>query len=197
MSVIPAASGSRGVLDGSRFMTWFRDYWISVAAAAVLVWIVVVPLVYLIIFSFRSGTAAAPGDWTLANYAYVYTSSLTYEALGNTLIYTMMVATLSMAIAGGLAWLVERTDMPYRGAAWVMILLPIAMPGMLSSMAWILLLGPRTGLINVVLRVISRAVRLRRRHRPDQHLQPGRNDLRRKRARQHDAVPDAGRRASA
>ena len=122
------------------------------AAAAVLVWIVVIPLVYLIIFSFRSGTAAAPGDWTLANYIFVYTSHLTYEALGNTLIYTTAVATLSMAIAGGLAWLVERTDMPYRGAAWVMILLPIAMPGMLSSMAWILLLGPRTGLINVVLR---------------------------------------------
>ena len=152
MTAIPTASSIRRPLDSSRFVTWFRDYWISVAAAAVLVWIVVIPLVYLIIFSFRSGTAAAPGDWTLSNYIFVYTSHLTHEALGNTLIYTTMVATISMAIAGGLAWLVERTDMPYRGAAWVMILLPIAMPGMLSSMAWILLLGPRTGLINVVLR---------------------------------------------
>ena len=152
MTAIPTASSFRGPLDGSRFVTWIRDHWISLAAGAALIWIVIVPLVYLIIFSFRSGTAAAPGDWTLANYVFVYTSSLTREALGNTLIYTTMVATLSMAIAGGLAWLVERTDMPYRGAAWVMILLPIAMPGMLSSMAWILLLGPRTGLVNVVLR---------------------------------------------
>ena len=152
MTAIPTASSIPRPLDSSRLVTWVRDYWISAAAAAVLVWIVVIPLVYLIIFSFRSGTAAAPGDWTLANYIFVYTSHLTYEALGNTLIYTTAVATISMAIAGGLAWLVERTDMPYRGAAWVMILLPIAMPGMLSSMAWILLLGPRTGLINVVLR---------------------------------------------
>ncbi len=152
MTAIPTAGSIRGSRDSSRFVTWFRDYWITVTAAAVLVWIVVIPLAYLIVFSFRSGTAAAPGDWTLANYVYVYTSNLTHQALGNTLIYTTMVATLSMAIAGGLAWLVERTDMPYRGAAWVMILLPIAMPGMLSSMAWILLLGPRTGLINVVLR---------------------------------------------
>lgn len=135
-------------------MTWIREHWISIAAALILIWIVVVPLVYLIIFSFRSGTAAAPGDWTLHNYALVYARSLTYEALGNTLIYTVMVATLSMAIAGGLAWLVERTDMPCRGVAWVMILLPIAMPGMLSSMAWILLLGPRSGLINVMLRAV-------------------------------------------
>ena len=152
MTEIPAASGIRGSQDSSRFVTWFRDYWISVTAAAVLAWIVIVPLVYLIVFSFRSGSAAAPGDWTIANYALVYTSKMTHEALANTLLYTTMVATLSMLIAGGLAWLVERTDMPYRGAAWVMILLPIAMPGMLSSMAWILLLGPRTGLINVVLR---------------------------------------------
>lgn len=124
------------------------------AAAAILIWIVIIPLTYLIIFSFRSGTAAAPGDWTLQNYTLVYTSKLTYEALSNTLIYTTMVATLSMAIAGLLAWLVERTDMPGRGVAWVMILLPMAMPGMLSSMAWILLLGPRIGLINVVLRAM-------------------------------------------
>ncbi|MFN4281718.1 MAG: ABC transporter permease [Alphaproteobacteria bacterium] len=154
MSADPIAGGLRRPLDGARVAAWFRDHWISFAAAAVLIWIVVIPLIYLIIFSFRSGTAAAPGDWTLANYALVYTSKMTHAALGNTLIYTLMVATLSMAIAGGLAWLVERTDMPYRGAAWVMILLPIAMPGMLSSMAWILLLGPRTGLINVMLRTL-------------------------------------------
>ena len=154
MSDAPIASGMRRPMGGARAAAWFRDHWISLAAAAVLIWIVVIPLIYLIIFSFRSGTAAAPGDWTLANYALVYTSKMTHAALGNTLIYTMMVATLSMAIAGGLAWLVERTDMPYRGAAWVMILLPIAMPGMLSSMAWILLLGPRTGLINVMLRTL-------------------------------------------
>jgi iron(III) transport system permease protein len=154
MSVIQTAGSSRRPPDFARLVSWIREHWISVAAAVVLAWIVVVPLVYLIIFSFRSGTAAAPGDWTLQNYALVYTSRLTYQALGNTLIYTVMVATLSMVIAGALAWLVERTDMPYRGAAWVMILLPIAMPGMLSSMAWILLLAPRTGLINVALRAI-------------------------------------------
>lgn len=151
---LSVSHSSRKPLNGARMVAWLRDHWISLAAAAVLAWIVIVPLAYLIVFSFRSGTAAAPGDWTLANYALVYTSKMTHAALGNTLIYTMAVATLSMAIAGGLAWLVERTDMPYRGAAWVMILLPIAMPGMLSSMAWILLLGPRTGLINVMLRFV-------------------------------------------
>lgn len=152
MTTAATAEHIRASHSPTGILSQLRDHWISLAAAAFLIWIVIVPLVYLMIFSFRSGTAAAPGDWTLNNYILVYTSALTYEALGNTLVYTTMVASLSMAIAGGLAWLVERTDMPFRGVAWVMILLPIAMPGMLSSMAWILLLGPRTGLINVVLR---------------------------------------------
>lgn len=137
-----------------RFLSLLRDNWITVAAALILSWIVIIPLAYLIMFSFRSGSAVAPGDWTLNNYALVYARSMTWDALGNTVVYTFFVATISMIIAGILAWLVERTDMPYRGAAWVMILLPIAMPGMLSSMAWILLLAPRTGLINVFLRFI-------------------------------------------
>lgn len=154
MSATQTTGSSRGSLNFSRAKSWIREHWISIVTALVLAWVVVVPLVYLIVFSFQSGTAAAPGDWTLENYILVYARSLTYEALGNTLIYTVLVATLSMAIAGVLAWLVERTDMPCRGVAWVMILLPIAMPGMLSSMAWILLLGPRTGLINVVLRAV-------------------------------------------
>jgi iron(III) transport system permease protein len=50
------------------------------------------------------------------------------------------------------AWLVERTDMPGANWAWTMMLLPLAMPGILRSMAWILLLSPRSGIINVYLR---------------------------------------------
>jgi ABC-type spermidine/putrescine transport system permease subunit II len=64
MSVITTAGSRRGLRDESRLVTWFRDHWISLAAGAVLVWIVIIPLAYLIVFSFRSGTAAAPGGWT-------------------------------------------------------------------------------------------------------------------------------------
>jgi iron(III) transport system permease protein len=42
--------------------------------------------------------------------------------------------------------------MPFRNLAWVLMLLPIAMPGMLSSMAWILMLSKRTGVLNVAAR---------------------------------------------
>lgn len=138
----------------ARVGSFVRDHWIAVLGTVVLVWLVVIPLIYLITFSFRAGSPAQPTQWTLDNYRLVYGNSITYEALGNTLAYAAVVSFISLVIAAGLAWLIERTDLPWRNAAWMMMLLPIAMPGMLASMAWILLLGPRTGLINIALRAV-------------------------------------------
>ena len=78
--------------------------------------------------------------------------SQTYPALINTLIYAGVVSVISLTLATLFAWLVERTDMPGRNWAWTMMLIPLAMPGILRSMAWILLLSPNTGIINVGLR---------------------------------------------
>jgi len=51
-------------------------------------------------------------------------------------------------VAAGLAWLVERTDIP--GKVWIYAGVPmtLAMPGMLQAMAWVLLASPRIGFIN-------------------------------------------------
>jgi iron(III) transport system permease protein len=63
-----------------------------------------------------------------------------------------------IATAGGLAtailfaWLIERSDMPFRGVAWIVMLLPLAMPGVIFALTWMLLLMPEVGLINIVIR---------------------------------------------
>src|SRR5262249_54919913 len=53
-----------------------------------------------------------------------------------------------IVIASLLAWLVERTDIP--GKIWIYAGVPmtLAMPGMLQSMAWVLLASPRIGFLN-------------------------------------------------
>ena len=88
----------------------------------------------------------------MGNYRTVYLNQLTYPALLNTLIYATAVSAISLTFATIFAWLVERTDMPGTNWAWTMMLLPLAMPGILRSMSWILLLSPRSGIINVYLR---------------------------------------------
>ena len=125
---------------------------LSVGIAFLLVWIVGAPVVTLIVSSLRQGDFISPGRFTLDNYRTVFLGAQTYPALINTLIYAGVVSAISLTLATVFAWLVERTDMPGKNWAWTMMLIPLAMPGILRSMAWILLLSPNTGIINVGLR---------------------------------------------
>ncbi|MGH7823725.1 MAG: ABC transporter permease [Candidatus Binatia bacterium] len=126
----------------------------SFGIALLLLWVVGAPIVTLLVSSLREGSFISPGPFTLSHYKTVYFSSQTYPALVNTLIYAVTVSAISLMLATMFAWLVERTDMPGQNWAWVMMLLPLAMPGILRSMAWILLLSPKTGIINIWLRFL-------------------------------------------
>jgi iron(III) transport system permease protein len=65
---------------------------------------------------------------------------------------------LTLGIAVMFAWLIERTDMPLRNLAWALILIPMAIPGVLFALGWALLLSPKTGAVNLLLRSIINAL---------------------------------------
>ena len=125
---------------------------LSLIITFLLLWVVAAPIIMLLSSSLREGNFITPGAFTFGNYRTVYLSALTYPALVNTLIYAVAVSAISLTMATVFAWLVERTDMPGTNFAWTMMLIPLAMPGILRSMAWILLLSPRSGIVNVYLR---------------------------------------------
>jgi iron(III) transport system permease protein len=81
-----------------------------------------------------------------------YTYGPTYQALINSLLYATTGAISGLMIGLAFAWLIERTDMPFRGIAWVLIVVPIAIPSFLLSLGYILLLNPTNGVLNVMLR---------------------------------------------
>jgi iron(III) transport system permease protein len=115
---------------------------------------VATPLLFLLLGSFS--TADIPGRFSLTtfgldNYRQVWLDPDTYAVFGDTLIYVAGAASFSIAVAGMLAWLVERTNMP--GRIWIYAGVPmtLAMPGMLLGIAWILLLSPRIGFVNTLL----------------------------------------------
>jgi iron(III) transport system permease protein len=54
----------------------------------------------------------------------------------------------ALVTGGVLAWLVERTDLPFKGLARVMIALPMVLPPFLLAMGWALLASPRNGSLN-------------------------------------------------
>ena len=51
-----------------------------------------------------------------------------------------------------LAWVSERTNTPFKKLFMVMALIPFIIPGILSTISWILLLSPKIGLINIVIK---------------------------------------------
>ena len=118
----------------------------------VVLWLLVVPVVMLIVSSLRTGPPSLPGPWTLRNFAVAFSSDFFFRSLFNTFIVSTGATVAALALAIGFAWLIERTDMPFRGAAWVAVMLPLVIPGVLFALAWMLLLLPKTGLINVVAR---------------------------------------------
>jgi iron(III) transport system permease protein len=79
---------------------------------------------------------------------------LFYQALGTTIVISAIGTLLTLAIAVLFAWLIERTDMPLRNLAWALILIPMAIPGVLFALGWALLLAPKTGVLNIILRSV-------------------------------------------
>ncbi len=116
--------------------------------------IVLFPIGMLLLGSFWTARPGFPGTFTLANYIEAYTSLDTYRVLATTVLLVAAKTVLAVAFATTLAWIVTRTDTPFRGALEVLVTLPFFIPGLLEAIAWIMLLSPNAGTINVWLRSI-------------------------------------------
>jgi iron(III) transport system permease protein len=134
--------------------TFSRSRLLLVFVLIVVLWLLVVPVVMLIASSLRTGPPSLPGPWTMRNFAVAFSSEFFFQSLLNTFIVSTGATAAAITLAVLFAWLIERTDMPLRGAAWVAVLLPLVLPGVLFALAWMLLLLPKTGLLNVGLRAL-------------------------------------------
>jgi iron(III) transport system permease protein len=75
----------------------------------------------------------------------------TLEALKNSLVIAGGTTVLSTIIGVFFAWLVSRTDLPYKAAMKVLFLVPFMLPSFIGALAWKILLSPRGGHINRLL----------------------------------------------
>jgi iron(III) transport system permease protein len=120
-------------------------------------YLVLVPLIMLLYASVKSTEDKLPFEttgMTLANYVTVLTNPSMLSIFLNTFLFAAGSLTIGVPLAVVMAWLVERTAMPARRWIAALILIPMTIPSLLSAIAWIQLLDPRIGLVNVVLRNI-------------------------------------------
>jgi iron(III) transport system permease protein len=124
--------------------------------AGVLCVLVGLPLLVLFISSLKSAQAL-PFDsspLTLENYAEIYLDGTTYRLLGGTFLYAASSLVIGLSIAFAIAWLVERTDMPGSNLIYTGMFIPLAVPGMITALGWVLLLNPNNGVLNLALRAL-------------------------------------------
>jgi iron(III) transport system permease protein len=124
------------------------------AVVAIVAWIVAAPVLMLIYSGFTAEAGKLPFEasaLSLANYLRLLGDPKTYELLAVTAVFTVGSTAIGVSVAIVFAWLIERTDLWLRKLFFVAILIPMAIPNMIYAMAWIQLLNPNNGFLNVTL----------------------------------------------
>jgi len=133
-------------------------------AAGVLgaIYLIGVPLVMLTVAALRGPADLLPFEpgarWTLEHVgALVDDPVILSRILPDTLVFVAGTVVLVFCIGFALAWLVERTDLPGREAWFSLILFPLLVPTPVLAIAWIFLMGPNAGWLNLAIRAVTGA----------------------------------------
>ena len=123
------------------------------AVGLFLAFLVLLPFGWLAVFSLTDEQGAP----SLENFFELADPSLFFGPFVTTLGISLGVATLACAVAVPLAWLVARTDVPFRRILRGLIMTSFITPPFLGAVAWVLLAAPNSGLINQYFRAITGA----------------------------------------
>lgn len=131
---------------------WFNGQVIGVGLLTLLLtWLIMVPMAVVIWGAFRDGQPGQAGEYTLMKFVEAYQGTLLLT-VGNTMVFALGAAFLCLAIGTFLAWVTERTNAPLRPIIYAISLFPLIAPGVLMASAWVLVLHPKIGIINVAAR---------------------------------------------
>ncbi|MFN0072184.1 MAG: ABC transporter permease [Chloroflexota bacterium] len=146
-SAPPVASRAR---SGWRLPDAPLGDWVPVALICLVIGLLVLPPLVVII---QTSLTERGGALTFDHYRSVFGAlHLTGPLVFNSLAFSGGSAFLALAFGTGLAWLAERTNAPFRGAVYTAAFVSFAIPAIIKVIGWILLLGPRAGVVNVWLR---------------------------------------------
>ncbi|MGE0523389.1 MAG: ABC transporter permease [Variibacter sp.] len=125
-----------------------RQRAVVIALLLVVGYLIIPPIAALLLGSITDTPPDVWPNFTLSSLYYAYTNADHYWSLALSLIYASTTATCVLVVGGFLAWLESRTDSYLRHLTDVFALAPIIVPAVLFVTAWLLLLGPKGGLIN-------------------------------------------------
>lgn len=127
--------------------------WLVIGACVLVVaYLALMPLCFLLWQSFftpRTATQAAV--FTFSNYTNAYTSVETLKLLFSSIGFASGTAVFAFVVGTALAWMNERTNTPFKSLFFALSIIPLIIPGILFTVAWILLASPKIGILNLLL----------------------------------------------
>ena len=127
--------------------------------AAVLVLLIVLPMSWLVYYSFVDKN----GAFTIGNFGRLFSESAFLEPLLTTFTLATTTSLICCLVAAPIGWLVARTDMPLGRLTRLLVTASFVTPPFLGAIAWELLAAPNSGLLNQAFRALTGA-------EPDKHL---------------------------
>jgi iron(III) transport system permease protein len=112
-------------------------------SVAILVIVVAVPVLLILFNAFFVN-----GQFNSRDFYNVLMEPETYAALKNSLIIASCTTIGSTIVGTFFAWLVTRTDLPYKKFMKGVFLVPFMLPSFIGALAWKMLLSPNAGFIN-------------------------------------------------
>jgi len=146
--------GNKGVVNLSPKRRLSLNWqWIVIGiCVAFTVYIAIIPLGFLLWQSlFTPQTATKPAVFTFGNYIAAYTNTETARLFWNSMQFAVGVSVLAFTVGTTLAWINERTNTPFKSLFFALSLIPLVIPGILFTVAWILLGSPKIGILNLTL----------------------------------------------
>lgn len=139
------------VIEERRRFDWA---WVVIGlCVAITVYIALVPLGFLLWQSFFTPqTADKAARFTFGNYVEAYGSSETWRLFRTSILYAIGTSCFSFTVGTALAWMNERTNTPFKSAFYALSIIPLIIPGILFTVAWILLASPKIGIVNLVMK---------------------------------------------
>lgn len=124
-----------------------KGFIFSVAALSALA---ILGLLLIVIWmSLREGVPGQASAYSLKNYYTLLTDPYHFKVMWNTMGIAFTAVLVSASLGFTFAWLIERTDLPYKSLAVALLSMGVLIPTFLKAMGWIFLLHPRIGMLNL------------------------------------------------
>src|SRR5258708_20982556 len=153
MAVATGVGRARG-LTWPRVLAWA---WLPTLLLVVVAVLTVTPVVTALVAGFRDAPPGRPGSITWESIRAslgVMAEPDVWRILWTTVWLSTVRAVLALALAVVLAWIIARTDCPFRNRLEFLLILSFFFPLLGKVLGWALLLSPQKGYLNQLLRLL-------------------------------------------